>query len=72
MWAKSLKLKRDVTMKECPWLKRDYKAGEILYVYSGLTYGCIGPGGVAMSEHPDKDPFFEIPYGAFEQENRDA
>ena len=61
-----LTLKRDVLMEECPWLDRDMKAGETLYRFTGPTYGCIGPNGIAVSMEPDMNPFFEIPAQALE------
>lgn len=58
-------LVRPVTTKECPWLDRDFDAGETVFIYSGHTYGCIGPGGVACSLGPDNEtPFFELPMSA--------
>ena len=58
-------LNRDVTKKECPWLDEDLKGGTVVYKFYGATYGCIGPGGVAVTFHSDGDiPFFEVPYNA--------
>ena len=56
-------LARDVTKEECHWLKEDVKKGTIVYEYSGHTYGCIGPHGIAVSSDGDI-PFFELPYDA--------
>lgn len=58
---------RNVTKKECSWLKRTYKKGEIVYRYNKCTYGCIGPYGIAFSEVPNKEPFFELPYDAVQK-----
>lgn len=52
---------RGVSRSECPWLKRDYKAGQVVYLFHGATYGCIGPNGIAVSEEPGIPPFFEMP-----------
>ena len=60
------KLIRDVTKKECPWLDRTFKEGEILYKYTGYTYGCIDEG-LAVSEKLNETPFFELPYDALEE-----
>lgn len=57
-------LKRDVTVEECRWLDRTYKAGETVYLYSGATYGVIGPNGTAVTEVVDETPFFELPCDA--------
>ena len=57
---------RDITVEMCPWLDEDIPNGAILYEYWGATYGCIGPGGIAMSFLPDQTPFFEVPYEAVE------
>ena len=58
------RLKRDVTVQECPWLERDYCKGELLHEYYGFTYGCISPSGMAMSEQPNTTPYLEIPCDA--------
>ena len=58
---KAFCLKRDVTREEFGWIERDYKMGEIIYEYTGCTYGCIGKHGKAFSEKPNRTPFFELP-----------
>lgn len=46
---------------------RTFKKGEILYKYTGYTYGCIGDG-VALSEAGSREtPFFEFPADAIEE-----
>lgn len=50
-----------ITRKECHWLERDIEPGEEMYLYSGQTYGCISPDGVAASLKENETPFFEIP-----------
>ena len=62
-------LKRDVTVNECGWLDRDFVEGETVYTFSGVTYGCIGPDGIACSLDPDFGPFFELPRSALEEHN---
>lgn len=62
-----MKLTRRVTRDECPWLDRDFEVGETVYLYSGATYGCIGPAGIACSIDPDMGPFFELPRAALSQ-----
>lgn len=58
----ALILKRDVTRNECDWLDRDYRKGEIVWRFTGCTYGCISPTGRAVRAKPRKDePFFELP-----------
>ncbi len=57
-------LTRDVTTKECEWLERDFKRGEIVFPYSGATYGCISYGGSAFTLEDGKTPFFELPNDA--------
>lgn len=56
-------LTRDVTQDEAWWLTRTLKKGEVLFVYSGCTYGAITPDGTPMSEDGDP-PFFEVPKSA--------
>lgn len=54
-------LTRDVTKKECPWLDRDFKKGEVVFEYLDYTYGVIGPDGRAFTEVIGETPFFELP-----------
>lgn len=54
-------LLRDVTQKECPWLPRDFKQGEIIYQYPAYTYGCVSPNGFAATINFDELPFYEFP-----------
>jgi hypothetical protein len=60
------RLIRDVTPKECEWLPRIFKKGEILYLYTGCTYGAIDYG-VAITEKLDEWPFLEMPLDAIER-----
>ena len=60
------KLIRDITKKECPWLDRTFKKDEIVYKYTGYTYGCISEG-LAVSEKLNETPFFELTYAALEE-----
>lgn len=62
--AERLTLTRDVPKSECPWLDRDMREGEAVYRFSGVTYGCLGPNGIAVSAEPDATPFFEMPRDA--------
>jgi hypothetical protein len=39
-------------------------AGTLVYKFFGCTYGCIAPGGIAVSLVPDQIPFFELPEDA--------
>lgn len=56
-----VKLVRDVTPAECPWLHRIYRKDERVFEYHGYTYGCISDTGEAFSEEDGKTPFFELP-----------
>ena len=58
------KLSRDLLMEDHPWLKKDLRGGHQVYRFSGYTYGVISPGGVAVSEEPGENPFFEVPHDA--------
>lgn len=57
-------LTRDIPKKECNWLDRNYKKGEIVFEYTGYTYGCISNTGKAFSDNYDLEPFFELPNNA--------
>lgn len=52
---------RNVTKKECPWLDKDLKKGDVVFSYKGYTYGCISPKGMAFTVVEDETPFFELP-----------
>lgn len=54
---------RDVTRKECQWLQEDVKAGTIVYVFHGPTFGCIAAG-KAVTLVDGQNPFFELPLDA--------
>ena len=56
-----IKIKRDVTKKECPWLDKDIPKGTEVFVYNGPTYGCVSSNGIAVTQHDGVDSFFEIP-----------
>ena len=58
---------RDVTQLECDWLERPFKKGDIVYSYTGFTYGCISDTGSAFTLFENKYPFFELPNDAVEQ-----
>ena len=60
-------LNRDVDMGECHWLERDYKEGELVFDYTGYTYGCCTDSGVPVSEIEDASPFFELPADAVDR-----
>lgn len=55
---------RDVTMDECPWLSEDHFIGEIIYMFYGATYWCIGDGAAVC--HNPEGPFFEVPNDSFD------
>jgi len=57
-------LNRNVTIKEYPWLEKDLKKRKVVYKYYGFTYGCISSQGVAVTDKPDKTPFYELPQSA--------
>lgn len=51
--------------------ERTVYEGEVLYVFKGPTYGCVGDEGTAVSEYGPKEyPFFELPTGALEFSRR--
>jgi hypothetical protein len=55
-----LTLVKDVLKKDHKWLKRDFKKGEHVYLFTGSTYGCIGKNGLAFTADGEL-PFFELP-----------
>ena len=61
------KLNRKVTTTECDWLMRDFKKGEVVYSYSGATYGCISYLGTACTlDETGGGEFFELPNDALD------
>ena len=63
----SYRLIRNVTTKECDWLDRTFKKGEIVYEYNGATYGCLSSDGSAFTLKSGKGPFFELPDDAVKE-----
>jgi len=61
------KIIRKVTMQECDWLSCDIEKGEIVFEYTGHTYGCISSEGTACTYREVAEPFFEIPNDALEE-----
>lgn len=55
-----------------PWMREAdaVEAGEIVYVYPGPTYGCIGAG-IAVTREPGREPFFEVPRDALDRASDD-
>lgn len=66
---KVFRLKRDISIQECPWLDdKDYHLkDDIVYEYLDHTYGCISSQGIAVSNERNKRPFFELPIEALEK-----
>ena len=62
-----LKVTRDITPAECPWLgERTFAAGDIVFSFHKATYGAIGPYGRAVSLVDGEHPFIELPRDALE------
>lgn len=61
---KKLKINREVTQDECPWMEEPLEAGTVVFEYLGYTYGCISPNGMAVTFASGETPFFEIPMDA--------
>tara|TARA_B110000503_G_scaffold137155_1_gene220864 strand:- start:4285 stop:4491 length:207 start_codon:yes stop_codon:yes gene_type:complete len=60
-------LTREVTTKECNWLKKDFKKGEVVFKYTGSTYGCCSPNGTPFTIKKNETPFFELPNNSVEK-----
>ena len=61
-----MRVTRDVTRAEFPWLRRDFEAGTLLFEYLGFTYGTISANGTAVSVDGGV-PFFELPTSSLEE-----
>ena len=55
---------REVSQTECPWLRRNFAPGEIVYLFDGATYNCISKNGFPFTEKEGGNPFFELPKDA--------
>lgn len=56
---------RTLTKAECHWLDEPIPEGTIVYPFTGYTYGCISPTGVAVCLRPETTaPFTEVPADA--------
>lgn len=64
--AERFVLIRDVTRDECHWLDDRMVAGEVVFRFTGPTYGVIDhDSGMACSASgPKENPFFELPRDA--------
>ena len=65
--AKAYRIRYQIDKTVQPWMEEGevVKIGEVVYAFSGCTYGCIGAG-VAVTRQPDQTPFFEVPRDALE------
>lgn len=70
--SSTLRITRHVLRTECPWLKRDYVAGETVFRYWGATYGCVSPSGTPVTIVEGEIPFFELPNDALEISGDDS
>jgi hypothetical protein len=67
-----LRMTRTVDEREQPWMGdegasiKTVPEGAVVYEYRGYTYGCISPGGIAVSFEPGETPFFQVPADAVE------
>lgn len=57
-------LTRDIPLRESHWLDREYKKGELVYLFYGSTYGCISKTGLACTFNPGEGPFVQLPKDA--------
>ena len=62
-------LKKRVDHYDAPWFDRSqvFEKGDMVYEYTGATYGCVSDNGVAVTRVPDQTPFIEIPEDALEE-----
>jgi hypothetical protein len=65
MFEGKLRVTRDVTTSECPWLQEDIPAGTIVYP-NRHNHNLISHNGWAVTKEPDGSPFFELPLDALE------
>ncbi len=55
---------REVSQSECPWLRRDFALGEIVYLFESATYNCISKNGLPFTNEASGKHFFELPKDA--------
>lgn len=68
MFDGKLRVTRDVTTTECPWLEEDIPAGSIVYP-NRHNYNLISYNGWGVKKEPEGSPFFELPLSALEAVN---
>ena len=42
------------------YTSKDLNIGDVVYSFSGCTYGCISPEGTAISFVKNENPFYEV------------
>lgn len=67
--SKNLTFKRNVGFDEVDCFSgRDHKEGDVVYKFSGPTYGCVGTGvACTFDERGVLGPFFEMPISIFKE-----
>ncbi len=58
---KNYMLNESVKSEDFHWNPPNLSGGQVVYEYTGYTYGCISPTGIAVTLVPDETPFFELP-----------
>jgi hypothetical protein len=68
MIDRAYRLKRTLDNTELDWLDDGdvFEEGSIVYEYTGPTYGCITPAGMACTRVARQTPFVELPLDALE------
>ena len=66
--AKQYRVIRDVSWRECPWLKSPVSEGTIVYKFLQPTYGVVSNDGTAVCLDAEGNyPFMELPTEALEE-----
>lgn len=57
-------LNRELSSEERSRAKKILQKGRIVYRFYGATYGCISDEGIAVTDGPDNNYFYEVPINA--------
>jgi hypothetical protein len=70
--GKRLKLVRNITRAECPWLDHDLAAGTMIVEYRGPTYGLRKHDDLIFVSFEGGTPFFQLPIDSLVEAEHEA
>src|SRR5215510_2405241 len=70
--GRRLKLVRNVTRAECPWLAHDFTAGTMVVEYRGPTYGLRQHDDLTFVSFDGGAPYFQLPSNSLVETEHEA